>query len=177
MLLGFALRLLRGGRDPDDARQAAAWGGQIALATTLAQIPVGLWLAATLESQLQNAVSGNDLLATSLLLGSIALAVWMMAVLAGISIGDAERKNLLKAMVLMVVVVAMMSGVLQRLRLLRADRSPSLKPAARARGANQRGRSLVCRLSLRERSGPLACASGCNAECRSLHSSGKPCRQ
>jgi hypothetical protein len=117
-LLGYALRLGRKKADAGDVQRVAAWGAQIALVPTLAQLPVGLWLAASLDSHLQSAVSGNDPLCTTLLLASIAVSIWLLQVLAGIAIGDSERSRLIRAMALMVLVVTMMSGVLQRLRAL-----------------------------------------------------------
>lgn len=116
MLLGYALRLKRAQADPADVQRVAAWGGQIALIPSLLQLPVGMWLTASLSRPMQSAVTGNDLVATLLFLTSVALAIWMMQVLAAISIGDAERRSLIKAMALMVVVIGLMSGVLQRLR-------------------------------------------------------------
>lgn len=116
MLLGYALRLQRSKADAADVQQVAAWGGQIALIPSLAQLPVGLWLTASLSRPLQSAVTGNDLVATVALLVSVGLAIWMMQTLAAIAIGDAQRSKLIKAMVLMVVVITVMSGVLQRLR-------------------------------------------------------------
>jgi hypothetical protein len=121
MLLGYALRLARKKADPGDVQRVAAWGAQLALVPTLIQLPVGLWLAASLDSPLQNAVSGNDMICTTLLLASIAVSVWLLQVLAGIAIGDSERWRLIRAMALMVLVVAMMSGVLQRLRAIAAQ--------------------------------------------------------
>lgn len=118
MLLGFALRLRRRGADEEDVQRVAAWGGQIALVPSLVQIPVGLWLTASLSRPLQSAVTGNDTLATVLLLASIGLALWMMQTLAAIAIGDSQRSQLIKAMALMVVVITLMSGTLHRLRTL-----------------------------------------------------------
>ena len=118
MLLGYALRLRRRKADEADVQCVAAWGAQIALLPSLAQIPVGLWLTASLSAPLQSAVTGNDLISTLLLLGSIGLAIWMLQTLAAIAIGDSQRGKLIKAMVLMVVVITLMSGVLQRLRSL-----------------------------------------------------------
>jgi hypothetical protein len=123
MLLGFALRLTRRKAPDADVQQVAAWGGQIALVPTLLQLPVGFWLTASLSGWQQSAVMGKDAVATTLLFASVALAIWMMQSLAAISIGDAQRSRLVKAMVLMVAIVILMSGVLQRLRAVGVARS------------------------------------------------------
>lgn len=130
MLLGYALRLQRRQANSADVQRVAAWGGQIALIPSLAQLPVGLWLTATLNRPLQSAVTGNDLIATLLLLSSIALAIWMLQTLAAIAIGDSQRSKLVKAMVLMVVVITLMSGVLQRLRAIGVAQSAAVSSDA-----------------------------------------------
>jgi hypothetical protein len=121
VLLGYALRLARRKGAEADVQQVAAWGAQIALVPTLVQMPVGLWLAASLAPLEQASATGGDMITTCMLLGSIGLAIWLMQMLAAISIGDAERTKLIKAMALMVVIIVLMSGVLQRLREVRAD--------------------------------------------------------
>jgi hypothetical protein len=134
MLLGYALRLMKNKAEPSDVQRVAAWGGQIALVPTLAQLPVGLWLAASLDAPLQSAVSGGDMICTALLLLSIAGSIWLMQTLAGIAIGDAERARMIKAMALIVLVVTMMSGVLQRLRAIALKAS---QPTASAQAGGE----------------------------------------
>jgi hypothetical protein len=116
LLLGYALRMMRQKRAADDCQRVAAWGGQIALIPTLLQLPVGLWLTVSLPPALQHAVTGGDIFTTTLFLISVGGAFALMQTLSAIAIGDAERPRLIRAMVLMLAVVVLMGGVLQRLR-------------------------------------------------------------
>ncbi len=131
MLLGYALRLARRKADPSDVQQVAAWGGQVALVPSLLQVPVGMWLTVSLTRTLQSAVTGADLLATCLLISSVVLAIWMLQTLAAIAIGDAERSKLVRAMALMVVIITLMSGTLQRLRALGEAKHAEPAPQSR----------------------------------------------
>jgi len=92
------------------------------------QVPVGMWLTVSLPRTLQSAVTGADLLATCLLISSVVLAIWMLQTLAAIAIGDTERSKLVRAMALMVVIITLMSGTLQRLRAL-GDAAHAEEPA------------------------------------------------
>lgn len=125
VLLGYALRMMRHKRDAADIQRVAAWGGQIALVPTLLQIPVGLWLTFTLPPTAQHAATGGDFAATTLFLLSIMGAFALMQTLAAIAIGDVERGRLIRAIVLLVVVVVLMGGVLQRLRAMAHARRAS----------------------------------------------------
>ena len=116
MLLGLALRMQRQKANSEAAQRVATWGGRLALIPTLLQIPTGLWLTATLPAFLQGDVTGGDAITCLLFLVSLAAAFGLLQVLAAISIGDVERPKLIRAMILMVVIVLLMSGVLQRLR-------------------------------------------------------------
>jgi cytochrome bd-type quinol oxidase subunit 1 len=125
VLMGYTLRMMRHKRDAADIQRVAAWGGQIALVPTLLQIPVGLWLTVVLPPQLQHTVTGGDLITTTLFLLSVAGAFALMQTLAAIAIGDAERARLIRAMVLLVAIEVLMSGVLQRLRAAALTRLPT----------------------------------------------------
>ena len=122
MLLGFALRCQKKGLSNKPAR-LAAWGARIALFSTLLQIPAGLWLLASLPSaalarftvQL-GVVTLADGFAPVALLVSVVAALWLMHVLAGISFGAAERKHLVQAMALLVLIVWLMSAALVSVR-------------------------------------------------------------
>ena len=128
LLIGFALRLRRSGRE-DDAQRVAIWGGRIALAPTLLQLLVGLWVTFTLSPIAIRRLMGGDLLATALLISSLLAALWLMHKLASISFGDASQKNLIGAICLMVAVVLLMTGVLRASQ----QRAPGLHPRAAAR--------------------------------------------
>lgn len=112
VLIGFAMKLRRLDR-ADDAQRVAIWGGRIALAPTLLQLLVGLWVTMTLSSVAIRRLMGGDLIATSLLIISLLAALWLMHMLASISFGDVSKKNLLGAMGLMLLVVVLMTAVLR----------------------------------------------------------------
>lgn len=132
VLLGYALRLGRAKKDHDDAQRVAAWGGRIALVPTLLQIIVGLWLTGSLSRQDQAAIMQGDVVASLLFFSSIGLSFWMMQILSGLAIGDVDRTRIVRAMVLMMTIILLMSGVLERLRMLRSQRSQRAATTAAA---------------------------------------------
>jgi len=116
MLLGLAMRLKRLGATADEETRVARWGGWIALAPTLAQIPVGLWLITALPAPWQSRVLGGDVAAMVLLGVSVVLTVLLLQDLAAIALGDVQRKFLVRSMLLTVLIVLLMTGVLHRMR-------------------------------------------------------------
>lgn len=102
---------------PDqEAARLAAWGGRLALFTTLLQIPVGLWLTMELPLLRQNRVMGADLGATTLLAAGVLAALALMHVLASISLGDARRRTVFRAVLLMLAVIVLMTAALRQSR-------------------------------------------------------------
>lgn len=115
-LIGYGLRLQRQKGFENDGQRVSRWGGYLALIPSLLQVPVGLWLIAVLPADWQARALGSDLPAVALLGVSVLLALFLLQDLAAIAFGDAERKQLVRAMVLMVLVVLLMTGVLRRIR-------------------------------------------------------------
>jgi hypothetical protein len=118
MLIGYALRLRRRGAAEDDVRRVALWGGRLALAPTLAQLGVGLWVLLALPAQVQFALLGGDPIGAALLGLSLVAALALTHQLAAVSFGDVRRESLLRAMMAMVLVVLLMSATLERTRAL-----------------------------------------------------------
>ena len=133
MLLGLALRIRRQGAPEEDYARLSLWGGRVALVPTLLQLPVGLWVLSSLPATMQNRLMGNDAAATLCFLASLAAALWLMRELVAIALGERERSQLIRAMVLMVAVVMLMTASQQ---LARGPRPVSDEaPAAAARQA------------------------------------------
>lgn len=115
-IMGLAMRTLRQDETNAGAIGLARTGAWIALVPSLAQIPTGLWLIASLPPNWQNNVLGNDVFCVGMLGISVLAALWMMQDLAQIAFGEVQRKSMLRCMILMVVVVLLMTGVLRRMR-------------------------------------------------------------
>ena len=113
VILGFSLRLRR---DPTAEEMAvtrvARLGGIMALIPTLSQILVGMWVLLSLPSESQQRLMGGDLSLTGLFVLSLVAALGLMHTLASIAMGDVERRNIARAMMLFVVTVVLMTSVL-----------------------------------------------------------------
>ena len=129
MLLGLALRVKRRGGTDDDYGRLARWGGWIGLIPSLLQLPVGLWVLATISAALQSRLMGSHFVATGCFLVGLLGALWLMRELAAIALGERERSQLIRTMVLMVAVVALMTAAQQ---LARVRSSPAATVAAPA---------------------------------------------
>lgn len=115
-LLGYALRLQREKGVELDVQRVRRWGGYLTLVPSLLQVPIGLWLITALPPSWQARAMGGDLPSTLMLGTSVLLALYMLQELANIAFGDAERKQLVRVMVAMVIIVTLMTGVSRRIR-------------------------------------------------------------
>jgi hypothetical protein len=113
LLAGYALRENDGSPEEQTPAKAARWGGLIALVSTLLQIPVGLWLMMVLPPLRQNQLLGGNLAGTSLLAAGVLIAVFLLHVLAGMTLGDTRRATILRAAVLILSVIVVMTAVLR----------------------------------------------------------------
>ncbi len=111
--------------DPDAARRARliVGGARLALAVTLLQIPVGMWILTVAPPLRQRQLMGGDWLGTSLLVASVLLALWLMHQLAAIALGATRRQAVLRAAALLLAVIVLMSGVVRSARPMGNDRS------------------------------------------------------
>jgi hypothetical protein len=115
MLLGLSLRWRRSG-DEAGASKAALWGGRWALASSVLQLPVGLWTLIELSPDYQGRIVGDSALGIILFLLSLAAALWLMRELVNVSLGDATRPTLIRVMVLMLATVVLMTAMQQHAR-------------------------------------------------------------
>jgi hypothetical protein len=115
MLLGLSLRWRRTG-DEAGAYKVALSGGRWALAASLLQLPVGLWVLATLPTAVQSRLMSGSAVGLLLFMGSIAAALWLMRELVNVALGDGTRPALIKSMALMLVTVTLMTLMQQHAR-------------------------------------------------------------
>jgi hypothetical protein len=100
-------------------RRLGAW----ALAATVLQIPVGLWLLATSDAAARDSMLGENLFASACFSGGVLAALWLLQTLTAIVLGD-EGNAVRRAGLLLVVVTTLMSST------LRASRTPSIEKGA-----------------------------------------------
>jgi hypothetical protein len=105
---------------PAIVRRLGAW----ALAATLLQIPVGLWLLAASDAAARDSMLGENLWASACFAGGVLAALWLLQTLTAIVLGD-KRSAVRRAGLLLVLVTTLMSAT------LRASRAPSIEKAPR----------------------------------------------
>jgi hypothetical protein len=117
LLLGLAMKWQRLGREAADSAWIAAWGGRWALAASLGQLPVGLWTLAMLPGGEQSRLMGSDGIATALFAVSMLAVLWLLRELVAIAMGETTKGALIRTMTAMLVVVALMTAMQQRVRM------------------------------------------------------------
>ena len=90
--------------------------GGIALAATLTQLPVGIWVLAAMSPAMQQQLMGGDWPATLLFGGSLLAALGLMHHLAMLALGESSRAAAWRAAALMATTVILMSATLHRAR-------------------------------------------------------------
>ena len=96
----------------DPLQSAVACGGRVALAATLLQIPLGMWLLLNSPQAEQSRLMGGDWLATGLFLASLIAAIALMHQLAAIALGSGDSRNIKIASVTLVLTILFMSATL-----------------------------------------------------------------
>jgi hypothetical protein len=96
--------------------RTAVFAARVALAATVVQLPVGLWLLLVSPSGTQSQLLGGDALGTALFVGAILAAVVLLQQLLTAALGDDSRKTAVKSALLLLVVLLLMSGALHRTR-------------------------------------------------------------
>lgn len=91
----------------------AVAGGRFALAATIAQLPVGLWVLLQLPDGVREALLGRDLWLASAFWLALAAVLRLLHQLAAIALGDASRQGARAAIGTMVVIVLLMTLVLR----------------------------------------------------------------
>ena len=124
---GVALMLLATRPSAASAR-TTVFAARVALAATVVQLPVGLWLLLVSPAGAQSQLLGGEALGTALFVGAILAAVLLLQQLLTAALGDGSRRTAVKSAVLLLVVLLLMSGVLHRTRdggLAEVDRNVS----------------------------------------------------
>ena len=88
-----------------------------ALLVTTLQLPVGIWVLATLSGQARNSLMGGDLTASLLLVGGMLMTFVFLQHLAGVALGDIQPQSLRRVSYLLVVLVLIMTATLRTTRL------------------------------------------------------------
>lgn len=96
------------------SRPGAICGARTALVTTVAQIPVGIWLLMQLPTGVQSQLLGADPLSATLLVSGLMATFWLMHQLAAVAFGDVSAPAVRRATAAMIIVVLLMTGVLRR---------------------------------------------------------------
>ena len=109
MAFGLKQRGSEGG-----GRSAAIWGARIALVPTVLQLVAGVWLVLELPAAGQRSLMGGDPWATGMLGVSLIAALCLLHALLTVSLGDAQRKEIVRAMIWLTVVVVLMTAVMRR---------------------------------------------------------------
>ena len=118
---GVALMLLADRRRAAEDQAAAvggliAAGGRIALAASLIQLAVGVWVLVQLPGASRWALLGDDWIAGGMFFLAVLAAFGMLYALAGVALGDTRTIAIRRAAVLMLLVVLFMTAALTRSR-------------------------------------------------------------
>lgn len=101
---------------PNPARERHLKGGaRLALAATLLQFPVGVWVVLEMSEAAREPLMGGDWLATGLFLIALLFSVQLLHLLSAIALGDTEARQVRRSVAVMTVLVLLMVGT--RLRL------------------------------------------------------------
>jgi hypothetical protein len=111
-IMAWSVRRVSAG--DESLRRAAVWGARLALVPTLIQIPVGVWFMSQLPPATLQRVMGGDFLATTFFVVSLLCAFGMMHKLADVSLGETNPRTIRWCVLLMVVIVTLMTGTLER---------------------------------------------------------------
>jgi hypothetical protein len=110
-------------------------GAWLALAATLVQFPVGLWVVLEMPEAMRMPLLGGDWLAFGLFMAALVLVVHLLYVLLAIALGDDGSRQIRRSVAVLLVVMLLM--VATRLRLggqARVSAGPAPRHAALASG-------------------------------------------
>lgn len=96
--------------DPAAARRLSAFGARLALVPTLAQVLVGLWYLLQLPERIRAEMLGDELTTTALFGAAILASLGLMHHLAGAAWGDGDRRQTVRATLLLALTVTLMSA-------------------------------------------------------------------
>ncbi len=98
------------------AKQIARGAATIALLASLLQVPVGVWVLATVSTAERNALLGHDTLSSLLFVCGLLLTFLLMRRLAGIAMGEVDSASLRRAGWLLATLVLLMTATLRSSR-------------------------------------------------------------
>jgi len=123
-----------GGGGFDRLISAGAW---IALAASLAQLAVGLWVLVEMPIVTRNLLLGSNWLATGLFFVSIVATFALLHLLASVALGDTSDAAIRRSTLMMLVIILLMVGVLVRVRRLEV-RNPAAEMLVTGMAAAER---------------------------------------
>jgi len=94
-------------------KQVARGAAALALLSSLLQVPVGVWILATLSGTERQALMGGDLLSSLLLVGGLLLTFHLLQRLVAVAMGEVDSGSLRRVGWLLVVLVLMMTATLR----------------------------------------------------------------
>ncbi len=109
-LMGSAARMARQSQDHSAAGRLSAFGARLALAPTLAQIMVGLWYLWQLPQRMRAEMLGDQIATTTSFGAAVLCSLGLMHHLAGAAWGDIDRRQTVRAGVLLALTVGLMSA-------------------------------------------------------------------
>jgi hypothetical protein len=115
-VLLLAARPRRAAVETPNSARASVLGARVALAATLLQLPIGLWVLLGLPPSAQARVLGDELLTTVLFSAAIFSTVLFVMQLLAAALGDTRRRTAFLCGVLLLIVLLLMSSVLHRVR-------------------------------------------------------------
>lgn len=111
----LAMRTAEAELPAESRRRLFKTGAWLALVATLAQFPVGLWVALEMPPATRSGLLGGDWMAMGLFFAGLLLAVHLLSVLLAIALGDDASRHVRRSMAVLVAVMLLM--VATRLRL------------------------------------------------------------
>jgi hypothetical protein len=112
---GVVLAVLgRASNERPTSGRVAILGGRLALISTLCQIPAGVWLMTQIPGSDQRRLLGEDVITASLFVTALLATFWLLHLFAAIAFGDTSAKTVWRAAAMLLAVVLLMTGTLQR---------------------------------------------------------------
>lgn len=130
-LLGLALRWQRSNHDTGELKRLTAGAAKLALAPTVMQILVGLWILVKLDPLTQSRMLGGNMVAGACFLVGVLIAFWLMQLLAALAFGEGERTLIIKSMAAFLGVLILMTAAWHAARENPPGKQVKSLPAAR----------------------------------------------
>ena len=96
-VMAYGMQWARNGTHSAAAAQLVRGGATLALAATVVQLPLGVWLAMALPEQARAPILGGDPLVTGLFLVALVAALALMHYLAAVAMGEPDHNRIRSA--------------------------------------------------------------------------------